>query len=406
LVIIDDLNRPTPVARVMPFLLKHFQEAGISPGHVTVLVATGTHGPPFRMDTLLRKVGPEAAAACRILVHDPTRNLAQIGKTSFGTPVAVNKEILASDFVVGMGGVYPNHTAGFGGGSKLALGILGTRPIMHLHYRHQGVGWGSGNTESEFRKDLDEIARIVGLHTILTLHVNANRELVRMTCGDYFRYYREEVAFCRQVFNAPLPENAEVVVSNAYPNDLSLTFVRKKGITPLRHCSPGVSRIVIASCSEGVGYHGLFPFVNRPRFHRQKQLVRRLSVLGPRDVARKIWLRLRRTPAVDRGDSRTHQRSSQDNKRDSALSNPIQLYRPGCHSQSLPSHIPGMRLSSTWPEILEAIRREQEGKKHLNVLVYPCAPLQCLDELHMSTGLAQLSGVHALEETTASATTD
>jgi hypothetical protein len=339
-------------------------------------------------------------------VHDPNRSLEKIGKTSFGTPIVVNKEVLASDFLVGIGGVYPNHTAGFGGGAKLALGILGTRSIMHLHYRHQGVGWGSCNTESEFRKDLDEIARMIGLNTIITVHVNANREPVRMVCGDHFLYYREEVAFCRQTFHAPMPEKAEVVVCNAYPNDLSLIFVRKKGITPLRHCTPGASRIVIASCSEGAGYHGLFPFVNRPRFHRQRQFVRRLSMAGPRDVVSKISVGLRRRLQINLLNDETELRGGNAKNKDSTSANPIQLYRPEGHWPTLPSDIPGMRVNSIWPQILEAIRREQNNKKHLNVFVYSCAPLQCLSGLHTSIRQAQLSRVYELEQAAPSVTTD
>jgi len=77
LVIIDDLNRPTPVARVMPFLLTHFHDAGISSRDVTILVATGTHGAP-QLNAVLKKAGPEAAS-CKIVLHDPERGLVQVG---------------------------------------------------------------------------------------------------------------------------------------------------------------------------------------------------------------------------------------------------------------------------------------------------------------------------------------
>ncbi len=375
LVIIDDLTRPTPVARIMPFLLRHFQDAGVSARNVRILVATGTHGAPG-MEAMARKVGPEAASACPILVHDPTRDLVKIGTTSFGTPVIVNKESVGADFVVGIGGIYPNHTAGFGGGSKLALGILGFRSIMDLHYRHQSVGWGFYGIQNEFRKDLDEIARMIRLNTMISLHVDAERQLVRVICGHHLSYYKDEVAFSRQAFTAPMPTEADVVISNAYPSDISLTFTRKKGITPLRHCPPGVSRIVIASCSEGAGYHGLFPFVNRPRFHRSRQIARRISILKPREITRKIALRFYRALQAAPTENVILQMAG---RAKSIPQNPIWLYRPGNHSESLPSQIPGMRLSYSWTEILQAVRKEQAGRKYLKVLLYPCAPLQSLE---------------------------
>jgi nickel-dependent lactate racemase len=363
LVIIDDLNRPTPVARVMPFLLTHFHDAGISSRDVTILVATGTHGAP-QLNAVLKKAGPEAAS-CKIVLHDPERGLVQVGSTTSGTIVLVNREVMQSDVIVGIGGIYPNHTAGFGGGSKLALGVLGFRSIMELHYRHQSNGWGDGERVSSFRSDLDEIARMIGLNTLISLQVNANREVIRMACGDHFIYYRKEVDFARRVFRAPLPGDANVVISNAYPNDLSLTFVKMKGIAPLDHCAPGASRIAIGSCSEGLGHHGLFPVVNRPRFYRPRHIYRRISMMGVDGITEVLR-------------SRFLQRWGSVAKR-TASRNPIWLYRPGVHSQALPSRLAGFRITPSWEKIVQAVRTEHPGSRTLRVVIYPCAPLQYLD---------------------------
>ena len=58
---------------------------------------------------------------------------------------------------MGIGGVYPNYTAGFGGGSKLVLGVLGYRSIKDLHFRHRGMGWGRHEEGDPLRTDLNEI---------------------------------------------------------------------------------------------------------------------------------------------------------------------------------------------------------------------------------------------------------
>ncbi len=374
LIIVDDLNRPTPAARVMPFLLKCLQDSGVPSRQVRILVASGSHG-RSPIDAVLRKVGPEAAS-CQIIPHDCSRDVVKIGRTSFGTPVFLNKEVVASDFILGIGGVYPNHTAGFGGGSKLALGVLGLRSIMHLHYRHQSVGWGSCGANG-LRRDLDDIAKMIGLNTLITMHVNADREVVRVYCGDHFMYYRDAVAFSKRAFSAPLPEDADVVISNAYPEDLSLTFVRMKGIQPLRCCAPGASRIVIASCSEGLGYHRLFPFMPLPRFHSTRTAAQRISVMRPQEFGQKLASALDRrlrTKFAEIGNS-----LRRGNHKASAALHPLWLYRPQSGSSPLPSRIPSIRLRDSWQEIVQAVQEEQGERKRLKVVVYPCAPLQCLD---------------------------
>jgi len=365
LVIVDDLNRPTPAFRVVPALLRQLRDAGIASQDIGIIMAPGTHGAP-PPDALVKKVGAAAASSCRLYVHDCNRDVVNLGKTSFGTPVLVNRHVAASDFVIGVGGLYPNYTAGFGGGSKLALGVLGFRSIAALHYGHQSMGWGTPNSRSNFRRDLDEIARMIGLRTTVSLLLSGDREVVALSCGDPYSYYARALRSAQDAVRAPAPdEHADVVISNAYPNDLSLTFVRMKGIAPLARAPLGASRIAIASCSEGLGFHGLLPFLNAPRYHGVRMMAIRARVLlaRPRLLAQKIYRRL----------TRRHGAGPTGHK-------PIWLYRPDvANAARLPAEIPGMRVTSSWDEIVESVSREQGGRRVLRALLYSCAPLQCLD---------------------------
>src|SRR5215218_5875413 len=88
-VIVDDLNRPTPASCVMPALLRQFKDAGIAPQDVGIVMASGTHRPPS-VEAVVKRVGVEAATLCQLHVHNCNRNLVNMGRTSFGTPVLVN----------------------------------------------------------------------------------------------------------------------------------------------------------------------------------------------------------------------------------------------------------------------------------------------------------------------------
>jgi lactate racemase len=376
LVIVDDLTRPTPVGRVLPHILRHLADAGVPPAAVRVLIGTGTHAPPSPA-AIAKKVGPETTSTCRVLVHDHLRNLERIGRTSFGTPVIVNREVLASDLLLGIGGVYPQHSTGFGGGSKLALSVLGKRSIVALHYGHPSMR-GSYEVHNDFRRDLDEIATILGLTTSIALHIDANRQVVRVVSGDHRRWFEDAVAFARRTYRAPLPGDADVLISNAYPMDISLTFMHSKGVIPLLHAKPGASTVVVAACSEGVGRHGLFPFVGGPRFQRQRHLARivattpsavpregrRVAVRGLKSIARRI------SPVAV---------SAAKGRQVAGTANPMWLYVPERPPGGLPAPLPGMTALYRWDDAIERIRNEQGDGRPLKVVVYPCAPLQVLD---------------------------
>ena len=361
-VIVDDLTRPTPAERVLPHLLRELEAAGCEPERTTMILATGSHQ-RIPADAPRRKVGDEAARRCRLLVHDGFGRAVTVGRTSYGTVVRVNPHVVASDLVLGVGGVYPQHSTGFGGGAKLAIGVLGKSSIARLHYRHEGMQ-GRYVVENDFRRDLAEVARLVRLSWTVNVHVDAERRPVRVVCGDHDAFYPDEVEFAMRTFRAPRPGNADVVISNAYPADVSLTFVRSKGMIPLDHAAPAASRILIAGCPEGEGLHGVFPFVGGPRYARQRH-VARLIRHRPADAAVRIARRARRLR------SRRPPPLPQTRRQVSLF---VTEGRPG----RLPEQIPEMRAFYDWDEVVERVAAEQDRGRPLRVAVYPCAPLQVL----------------------------
>jgi nickel-dependent lactate racemase len=381
LILVDDLTRPTPADRVLPLLLRQLEEAGIRSGDVRIMLAQGTHE-HAPGDALARKVGSEAARACRLLVHDHRAATVRVGRTSLGTPVCVNPEVMAADLLIGVGGVYPQRSTGFGGGSKLALGVLGRPSIVHLHYARPSMD-GSYDIDNEFRRDLDEIAAMIGLRTMVTVHVDGERRIVRAVSGDHFAFYREAAAFSRFAYSAPPPGDVDVVISNAYPLDVSLTFMRSKGMAPLFKSEPSASRVVVAACSEGIGNHGLFPFVNAPRFDGLRQRVRRASVMPPQTLLTEAARGMRRVTSRLSG---THLPGASQAAAGRRRRGPIHLYSPVGGAAGLPSEIPiwtgqpdRITVAPSWAEVLRHLSSEQGGREALDVVVYSCASMQVIE---------------------------
>jgi nickel-dependent lactate racemase len=366
-VIVDDPTRPTPVARVLPAVLRQLADAGIAAERVSILVATGAHDAPA-MKALSEKLGPDAMTKCRVLVHDDARGNEKVGRTRCGTPVFVDREVLAGDFLIGIGGVLPQQTIRFGGGSKLALGVLGRRTIMGLHYGHSHVG-SPYALQDGFRRELDEIASMIGLRTMISLLVDGSRRPFRIFAGDHFAYYAEAAGLARKSLLVQPPGEADVVVANAYPVDTSLTFAHKS-MSPLSHAALAASRILVSACSEGVGYHRLFPMLGESSYQRGKRWAR-VAYHMPRVLPGRAWRRAsQRLQAPRRWISR---------EREVGASRPLWLYPAGAPTGSLPREIPGMTACYSWAELLRRVAAEQGGRASLRAVVYPCAPLQVLD---------------------------
>lgn len=375
LIVVDDLARPTPASRLMPEVLGHLSDAGIAASDVTVLLATGTHGAP-PPGAFAKKIGDLAASSCRLVVHDDMARAVRVGRTSFGSPVLVDAEAVRADLLIGIGGIYPQTTAGFGGGSKLVLGILARRSIVSLHYG-QPSARGSYARQNPFRREVEEMCRMVGLDTITSVFVDDDRRVVGMVTGDHYAYHPEAVEFARGRLSAPRPEDADVVVSNAYPMDVSLVFMRSKGMSPFRFAPRSASRIVVCSAPEGPGHHGLYPFTERSRYQRQIHRIRRLSVRGGRrSIVRSTIGRLHQPPRREDG---------------RPWAGPVWLYAPPPRLATLPTDVPGMRVVESWAEVVDAVRHEQGDRRSLRVAVYACAPLQVIESGMESLGSSTMT---------------
>jgi nickel-dependent lactate racemase len=325
---------------------------------------------------IVKKVGEEAARRCRLISHDHRGNVVNVGRTTLGTPIDVNPELLRSDCIIGVGGVYPQGTAWLGGGSKLALGVLGGRSIFALHYEHSVEGLYS--TDNRFRRDLDEIARIIRLDTVVTVHINARREVIRLSAGDPVAIYPEAAAYSRQTFSAPPPYDADVVVSNAYPMDVSATFALAKGMTPLAAASPHASRVLVAACSEGAGLHPFFPLKGTSVWERRVALARHLARTRPHRlgglVAATPWRVIQRLMT-----SRVRPQSGRGQGTPPSTARPVLMHIPTESSSSVAGILGQTTVIDSWPRVVSRVRNEQGSTRPCKVQVYPCAPLQLID---------------------------
>jgi len=253
-ILVDDLTRPTPAHRVLPYVLQELDRAGIEPDDVEIIMALGAHRPMMRED-LDKKLGKEVAAAYGIFNHSIYDYLRHLGVTKRGTPVHLNESFANASFKVAIGGVIPHLYAGYGGGAKTVLpGVSGVETIVANHMLpHRGIDHVDGNA---LREDAEEVARIGGLDVSVNLTLNGERKVAGAFVGDFVAAHRAAVRHARGVYSTVVPRNQDVAILNAYPLDTEMYQINKSLWAGYESVHKG-SVVLFATCSEGRGFHAL-----------------------------------------------------------------------------------------------------------------------------------------------------
>ena len=119
-ILFDDMARVTRVAPIVPFILEELAEAGIPDHRIRFIATTGAHGAMNRMD-FAKKLGEEVLRRFSVFNHHPFDRCTHVGRTSFGTEVFINAEVMQCDFKIAIGCVTPHLFTVFSGGGKNIL---------------------------------------------------------------------------------------------------------------------------------------------------------------------------------------------------------------------------------------------------------------------------------------------
>ena len=259
-ILFDDLARPTPVSEIVPFVLKELEKAGISDQQIRFIAALGAHGAQTAID-FKKKLGQEVLDRFPVYNHHAFDHCTYLGKTSHGTPVSINQEVMACDLKIGIGCIVPHSFSGFGGGGKIVL--PGVAHIDSIAYNHGklvqdhpgsvGVGKIEGNVP---RLDIEEAAKMAGFDVKIDALLNLRGEITGLFVGDPILEHREGMKLAREVYATTPAKNMDVVVVNAYckPNECAIApFI---GIPSLKE--EGGDLVIISNEPAGQIVHYLF----------------------------------------------------------------------------------------------------------------------------------------------------
>ncbi|TLN19701.1 DUF2088 domain-containing protein, partial [bacterium] len=216
-------------------------------------------------DEVAQRVGGEWAAQVKWEHHDcddPAR-LSDLGVTSRGTPVLINRSVAEADLIVSIGCIEPHIIASFGGGYKnLIPGVAGRATIAHNH--------GLNCTPSTFnmvgqpiegnpmRQDLEEGARKLKAPVfIINAVLNSSLQPVAVVAGDPIAAHRAGAKISASIYGVPVPSMADVLIAGSHPMDQDLRQGVKALANTVRAVRPGGVMLTLVRADEGVGVFGL-----------------------------------------------------------------------------------------------------------------------------------------------------
>lgn len=262
--VIDDGSRPTPVARLLPPVLAELQRGGASLDQILVVPALGVHR-KMADDEVAQRLGGEWAARLRWEHHDcddPAR-LSDLGVTSRGTPVLINRSVAEADLIVSVGCIEPHIIASFGGGYKnLIPGVAGRATIAHNHGLNCTPSTfnmvGQPIERNPMRQDLEEGARKLKAPVfIINAVLNSSLQPVAVVAGDPIAAHRAGAKISASIYGVPVPDMADVLLSGSHPMDQDMRQGVKALANTVRAVRPGGSMLILMRADEGVGVFGL-----------------------------------------------------------------------------------------------------------------------------------------------------
>ena len=250
-ILIDDLTRPTPSYRVLPYILEELAAAGLGDDKVRIVCAIAAHRSMTRQD-FIKKIGLDLVERLAVVNHNACDNLEFFGSSSQGIPIWVNREFACADVKIAAGMITPRGSF-FGGGAKLLLpGACGRHTIYLNHSYCPG---------DIFREHIHEVARMVGLEYIVNPLLNIDGGIMAMVTGDTVEAFRRGESIGRELYGTDIPEGMDVVVCNSWPKDTEGTQAGMARVplygTRRKVLKENGTLVISSASSEGLGYHSV-----------------------------------------------------------------------------------------------------------------------------------------------------
>ncbi len=218
-IVFDDMTRATPAGDVAPHVVESLHRAGMTRDQIRFIWALGSHGTYDTMNAR-KKLGDEIVENYAVYNHDPFQNTVRIGRTPTGVELWFNREFMACDLKIGIGGAVAHGQAGFGGGAKIILpGVAGIESIVQLHNQldRDRTRWGFGVDENNIMvAECDAAGDMAGLNFKIDCLLNRRGEITNLYAGPSRAVKVAGTAEAKEYYGIPYAHGYDIAVSNCY----------------------------------------------------------------------------------------------------------------------------------------------------------------------------------------------
>ena len=262
-IVISDITRLCGTDKFLPVILDELNKIGVPDDDIKLVVATGTHrGHTPEEDVVV--CGREVVKRVQIIQHD-SRNeaeLVEIGTTSFGTKVKLNRTVAEADKVIVTGAASLHPFAGFGGGRKAIMpGVAGYDTIMQNHCMALAPVAGEGCNplaeasileDNPVSLDMVEACRLLDPDFLVNTVYTPEGELHEIVAGHWYDAWRKGCEDILKMSGTHIEEQADIVFASAggFPKDLNLYQGTKCHMNAVFAVKKGGILIVALDCED------------------------------------------------------------------------------------------------------------------------------------------------------------
>jgi len=254
-IVTSDLTRPCPSDKLLPYIARELEAAGIPDEDVFIVLGLGLHR-PMTDEEIRQALSEPFARRYRVLNHDPLDTV-HLGVTSFGTPVEFFRPLVEADFRICLGNLEFHYFAGYSGGAKAILpGCASRAAVTANHAMMVRPEAAAGRIEGNpVRQDIEEAVALLGVDFLLNVIVDENHQVTAAFAGEVTAAHR---AGCQQIAArgmAQIPRKADIVIAGTggFPKDINFYQSHKALEGAKDFGRDGGIIILAAECPEGFG---------------------------------------------------------------------------------------------------------------------------------------------------------